>query len=356
MTPLETITQLSHEFGGEEYVRGGGGNTSVKDDSTLWVKPSGTTLLGMQPETFVALDRAKIDELYAAESPEDANAREALVKDLMGKSVRPDSSGRPSVEAPLHNSFRARYVVHTHPALVNGLTCACQGRETAERLFPDALWVPYIDPGYTLCMDVRRMLQDYESERGREPELVLLENHGIFIAGDTPEAIRESYARVMEALRSEYDKAGVAMTLETGPAPAEEKVRAMGEALSGLLSEDAASVVASGSFPVADGPISPDHIVYSKSYPLRGEPTAESVEAFCRKHGYTPRLLAVEGAVYGIGKSDKAASLALEFAQDGSLVMQLAGAFGGVQFMSDRARAFIENWEVEAYRAKVSGS
>ena len=64
MQDLKTIVELSHEFGTPEYVKGGGGNTSYKDESTLWVKPSGTTLAGLQEDTFVTLNRAKVNELY----------------------------------------------------------------------------------------------------------------------------------------------------------------------------------------------------------------------------------------------------------------------------------------------------
>ena len=63
MGSLATIVELSHEFGTADYVRGGGGNTSVKDERTLWVKPSGTTLAGLTPDTFVAMSRAGINEL-----------------------------------------------------------------------------------------------------------------------------------------------------------------------------------------------------------------------------------------------------------------------------------------------------
>ena len=38
----------------------------------------------------------------------------------------------------------------------------------------------------------------------------------------------------------------------------------------------------------------------------------------------------------------------------GAQVMQLAEAFGGIDYMSDRAREFIENWEVESYRQSVA--
>ena len=36
MDDLKTIVELSHEFGTPDYVKGGGGNTSVKDETTLW--------------------------------------------------------------------------------------------------------------------------------------------------------------------------------------------------------------------------------------------------------------------------------------------------------------------------------
>jgi rhamnose utilization protein RhaD (predicted bifunctional aldolase and dehydrogenase) len=56
--------------------------------------------------------------------------------------------------------------------------------------------------------------------------------------------------------------------------------------------------------------------------------------------------------VFGIGTTQEKALLALEFAQDGALVTQLAEAFGGIKYLSDSSREFIENWEVESYRSK----
>ena len=172
MKLLETITALSHEFGTNDYVKGGGGNTSCKDADTLWVKPSGTTLGGLKPETFVALDREKVDVLYATETPTERTGREALVKEVMGNALKEGFTGRASVEAPLHNVFSATYVVHTHPALVNGMTCALNGKAACARLFPDALWIDYIDAGYTLCMKARDLFKQFESETGREPSII----------------------------------------------------------------------------------------------------------------------------------------------------------------------------------------
>ncbi|MCD4823092.1 MAG: class II aldolase/adducin family protein [Phycisphaerae bacterium] len=353
MDMLDAITGLSHEFGTVDYVRGGGGNTSCKDQATLWVKPSGTTLGGMTAESFVAMDRGKIAELYEMTPPEDSAAREVMVKDIMAAAVQPGATGRPSVEAPLHNSFQATYVVHTHPALVNGMTCAAGGAEACAEMFPDALWIDYIDPGYTLCMRVREEIQAYTARHGRQPSVVFLKNHGVFIAADTPEEIRCLHTEIMDSLRQRYSQAGIAMELEIGVAPSAQAVETTEKQLRETIgTEDAAGVCASGAFTVAAGAISPDHIVYHKSHALTAEPTAEAIAEFIKAYGYSPRIVSCDAGVFGVGNSQKNAGLALELAQDGALIIQLADAFGGIAYLDKAAGDFIENWEVESYRRK----
>lgn len=351
-TPLETITGLSHEFGTDLYVQGGGGNTSVKNAETLWVKPSGVTLSEMSTETFLPMDRAKLQSVHDTAPPDDPAAREAMVKDRMQAAVRKGASGRPSVEAPLHDSFAATYVVHTHPATVNGMTCSRHGRDACRRLFPDALWVEFVDPGFMLSRTVRERLRTCRAERGRDPEAVFLENHGVFVAGDTPEDIRRVYHAILTTLQVEYETVGVATSLPATPAPSGKTVQAIIAQLQNALGDKAAFVFAAGPANLPQGPLSPDHIVYAKSYALQGDPTSEAVEAFRAKHGYAPQVVGCESGVFGLGPGEKVARLALTFALDGALVKQLAAAFGGVQYMSDRAREFIEHWEVESYRQK----
>jgi len=348
MNKLETIVELSHEFGGTDYVKGGGGNTSVKNETTLWVKPSGTPLAGLTTETFVAMNRTKINELYDVEPPGNAALREERVKNLMAAAVENDA-GRPSVEAPLHNVFEAKFVVHTHPALVNGLTCAKGGEAACKKLFPEALWVEYIDPGYTLCMEVRERIEQYKTAKGREPELLVLQNHGIFISADTPEEVRALYALFMDTLRAEYSKAGIAQTLAIAETPASPETE---EQIKSVFGDDAAFITSSGIFVYAPGPITPDHLVYSKAFPYDVSLTADGAAAYQSKYGYMPKVVVAGDRVYGIGNSQKNAGLALELAQDGALVMQLSDAFGGSNYMTDAQREFIENWEVESYRAK----
>ena len=135
----------------------------------------------------------------------------------MENAVLPDSTGRASVEAPLHSTLSARYVVHTHPTLVNGMTCARDGKAKCRTLFPDALWLDFIDPGFTLCIKVRQEILKYTQAHGREPALIFLKNHGVFVAGDSPAAIQSLYAHIFETLQAQYDKAGIVTHMAVEP-------------------------------------------------------------------------------------------------------------------------------------------
>ena len=355
MQQLDELATLSWEFGAPDYVQGGGGNTSVKTADTLWVKPSGTTLAGLTPAMFVALNRAAMQRLYQLAIPAEAAAREALVQDVMAAARQPGQTGRPSVEAPLHDLLGGAFVVHIHPALVNGLTCARKGAAACARLFPEALWVPYIDPGFSLCLDVRRRAQAYAVQRGCAPNLLLLENHGLFVTGNTPDEIRDTYRRIRDILRAEYRQAGVALALPSATPADPAAVEGADRTLRELLGPDAAGLAHAPAFAVAAGPVSPDHIVYAKSFPYKGPLTRAGLAAFRQQHGYAPMVIVTPAGVFGAGPSQKKAELALMLARDGALVQQLAAAFGGIQYMTGRASDFIEHWEVESYRQQQMG-
>lgn len=345
---LNQLTELSHAFGQADYVFGGGGNTSAKTADTLWIKPSGTALNEMTPDRFVAIDREKLSALFSFTPPSDAAERESVVKDMMMASRHPGSEARPSVETPLHDLIESVFVIHTHPARVNGLTCAKEAATTTARLFPDALWVPYIDPGFTLSMDVRDRLAAYTAKNGKQPTIILLQNHGIFIAGDTPEAIHQTYGRVMETLKAEYKAAGIDCTLPEMPAnaPANEPATTLKTLL------DTGAVAGGGRVSPAEGPLTPDHMVYAKAFPYTGEWSDDGIASYRKQYGYDPRIIIGPDGVYTVGKDEKAAKLAWDATLDGALIRQLTDAFGGVNYLDDRARQFIENWEVESYREK----
>ncbi|MCD7898027.1 MAG: class II aldolase/adducin family protein [Planctomycetaceae bacterium] len=351
---LATITALSHEFGTPDHVKGGGGNTSAKDDSTVYVKPSGITLRDMRPEDFLPLDRARVAGLMTARFPEDVRAREAAVVEFMAGTIRPGHDGRPSVEAPLHNSFTARYVVHTHPTLVGGLVCGRNGEAVAREMFPDALWLDPIEPGYLLSLRVGECLAEARAGGGGEPAVVFLANHGMFVAHDDPAEIRRLYADIMGKVTAAVAAVGLAGEPERGPDPTPADAAAAAAVFREALGGEAEAFTASGRFALPGGPLSPDHIVYSRSRFYEGPLDAAAIRRFRDDSGIIPRVARVGDMVLGLGRTRKAAALALEFAWDGAMVERYAGAFGGVAYLEPRLADFIENWEVEKFRRQVS--
>src|SRR5574344_1557612 len=99
----------------------------------------------------------------------------------------------------------------------------------------------------------------------------------------------------------------------------------------------------------AGKPCTPDHIVYSKSFPLVTDNiTREKIQEFNAEHGYLPRAILVPGKVlFAAGKNVSAMRTAADFIMDSCAILQLSKAFGGAKTLSDKARKFIENWEME---------
>lgn len=71
-----------------------------------------------------------------------------------------------------------------------------------------------------------------------------------------------------------------------------------------------------------------------------------------QRFGYLPRVVADDDLVLGVGLTQKTADLSLAFAQNGAEIKHLANAFGSIEYMTDKGREFIENWEAEVYRSK----
>lgn len=155
----------------------------MKENGILYVKGSGCSLATIQPENFVKMDLQQLRDIVKKTYPDDDKEREALfLADASAAKLPGEEEKRPSVEALLHALFPQRYVLHLHPALVNGLTCGNDGENKAAELFPNAIWVPACKPGYTLA----KLLSD---KLGKDTDTVLLQNHGVFFASETPEGL-----------------------------------------------------------------------------------------------------------------------------------------------------------------------
>jgi len=361
---LNALALMSNKYGSNpDYVLAGGGNTSFKSCDRLWVKGSGTSLATIKASDFVVLERALLAQMWDAEYPEDEDSREASVlSDMMDARIKGENR-RPSVETLLHDLFPQKYVLHVHPAIVNGITCSKEGEAAMKRLFPEAVWVPACKPGYILALDCKKVMDAYKAETGKDCSLLFLENHGIFFAGETAEETGALAEKVMETLNG-------AVKRQPDMSEAEydiEKVVAVSPVLRALYGEDKPATVKffSNKEIYAYDPdtksLSPDHIVYAKAKQLSipadadGDKIKELFDAFTAENGYKPKIAFVEGlGMFSCGMNMKEAMTAGIVMLDAIKVVAYAESFGGVSPMPDFLIDFIVNWEVESYRSKVS--
>ena len=375
---VKELVEISHYFGSNpDLVLAGGGNTSCKEDGSLYVKGSGTTLATITEEGFVKMDRAALAAMWTKTYSSDSALREEeVLEDLMDARVRSDRNKRPSVETSLHDILPQKYVVHLHPALVNGITCSQDGAKAVEELWGDrVVWVNETEPGWTLAVEVKKLYDANVARTGKNPMAILLQNHGIFVAGDTFEEIKATYQKIFDDIRArltrtpdfspvEYDEERasylapeIRMLLREGEGTAIVTAENNAEFARLLASEEA--------FAPVNGAYTPDHIVYYKPYPLFVA-YAEDLEAqqgliekgladYKTAHGYLPRIVAVQNtAVFAFGTTKKNADTSLALFRDAAKIAAYAESFGGHRFLSDHLVRFIETWEVEKYRSKVS--
>lgn len=389
MKQIEDLIAISRKFGQDSrFVIAGGGNTSYKDENRLWVKASGHALATITEDGFAVLDRALLNEMGEKAYNEDTAIREEQVKnDLSVACITKDR--RPSVETSLHNCMGFAFVVHLHPTIVNGLMCSVNAEAACKEIFPDALYIEYTDPGYTLFKKVYDRIKAYKAEKGKEPQVIFLQNHGIFVGGDTTAEIEGIYSEVLGKLEAKV------AALPEGDTAVSETVTDVVPAIRQMLSRsgrgfktlkvtknalvdffiDGCSVTSTGSVTDCPGksgfdkiakPFTPDIIVYCKSSYIFIEAESdeeilkqaeEEIEAFVSGKGYTPKVLLIKGiGLIAVGDSSRNAQIITDVFTDAMKVAFYAQSFGGEHPMERAWIDFIDNWEVENYRRKVASS
>jgi rhamnose utilization protein RhaD (predicted bifunctional aldolase and dehydrogenase) len=368
MAELSALIALSRLFGSDpDWVLAGGGNTSVKDGRRLYVKASGSSLATIDESGFCSMERDRLDAMWAAFYPEETEAREAAaLADLMA-ARSPGESKRPSVETLMHGLFPQAYVVHTHPAAINGVTCSRGGKAAFDRLFADeAIWVPFVDPGYVLAKTVRAALEAFRAKKGVAPAIMFMQNHGFLVAGESPAEVQSLSARVMARLRAEIKRQpDLSARAVDGRALAEAcaALQSLGGGQSHLFFRSDAETLARTASREAFIPLSsaftPDHIVYAGHEFLLVEGGQSRISSawadFVGRNGVPPRILLLPGlGAFACASSAAAAETALLLFTDACKVAAYAESFGGASHMTQEKIAFIRNWEVEKYRSSVS--
>ena len=190
------LVRISRDVGSDDrLVQAGGGNTSIKstDGRRMHIKASGTLLRDMSPHRgYVTMTLPPLlDLLHDKKVRKMSDARrEPFVLDAMYDAVvgGPDPDARPSCEATLHAMLR-RYVVHIHPIAVNGVLCSRRSKQLCQELARRGkftmVWIPYTNPGHPLAVACLRAVEAFKAAHGEAPEVLFMENHGLFVSSDS---------------------------------------------------------------------------------------------------------------------------------------------------------------------------
>jgi rhamnose utilization protein RhaD (predicted bifunctional aldolase and dehydrogenase) len=262
------------------------------------------------------------------------------------------------------------FVMHLHPALVNGLTCSRHGEEAMREVFGgEPVWIPSANPGYTLSKLVKTAMDAYNEERHKPASVIFLQNHGIFAGADGVVGIKEQYGGIMEKIgariKRKPDFSGLTVTTGVNTTGKIREVAGTLAQLSGSAAfmdggEIASLIKDHSSFALVSSAFTPDHIVYSGSDPLFTEAEdedgiREAWKAYVQKTGREPKITAVQNmGVFGVAATEKAAGLALALFKNAVETAVYSESFGGPLFMTADKINFINNWEAERFRSSVS--
>lgn len=167
---MNELVKLCRKCSLEEFAQSGGGNISVKDGNTLYIKASGVSL----SEVTVSRGYSVVNNhsvINTLKNDVEADVRTFVI----------GGSARPSLEVYFH-SFLKKYVVHLHPTALNNVLCSKQ---------PVADMIPYCKPGFALS---KKIFEQYSGQ-----SIIYLQNHGVILHADT-------YLEIIELIKNEHMK------------------------------------------------------------------------------------------------------------------------------------------------------
>lgn len=372
----------------------GGGNTSVKSGYTnllgdrveaLYVKGSGWNLGDIEPQGLPGVDLNYLRRLVRVPSLSD----EDMVNEQrthMFDSAAPN----PSIEALLHAFFPAKFVDHSHADPILALTNHPDGEAHVRAALGEGIClVPYVKPGFDLAVLAARCFDAMPDCTG-----MVLMQHGLFTWGETA---KESYDRHIELVTM----AEAYLAARPGPrevrpgaeavAVARARAAKLAPLLRGALGEDGEGwVLEHRASPdilawvgsdrldrwVAAGPLTPDHVIRTKSYACvvraEGDEAAQAnavrtaVRSFrddydryfateaarvpgdYTKLDSTPRVLLVPGVgLFGVGESPGAAKICADITEHTLEVKELCEGLGPFEGLPDPLLFEIEYWSLE---------
>lgn len=372
-----------------DLVLHGGGNTSVKvrkpdlfgdELDVIYVKGSGWNLVTIEAAGFAPLRLEPVRRLV--EIPDLSDTQ--MVQGLRSNLIDPTAPS-PSVETILHANLPHKYVDHTHADAFVAISNTADGPARVREIYGDeVVYIPYVMPGFRLARRCAELFAQYATDKTIGMALL---NHGLFTFGETA---RESYERMIDLVsraeaylqRQGAWQVKLPSPVEQAP-PSREAIADLRHQVSTFagapmllrLHRDAHARAFAAHPELArisqQGPITPDHVLYTKRLPLLGDDLAAYAKAYrdyfaaCQNRfpgqlqqlDPAPRvILKPEWGLLTAGRTARINRRIEDLYRHTIDVIARAEALGGYQALPAADIFDVEYWELEQAKVKVQAN
>lgn len=338
---FEALLDVSARVGADPaLVQGAGGNTSIKEGDTLWIKASGLWLMqARQRDVMVPVALDPLLDALERNDPSTEKAQDFVIADRNPQGLRP------SIETTVHALMPQKVVIHVHcvetiatAVQVNGEAIAASKLTGIPHVF-----VPYARPGLPLAKAIAARIRE-------DTSVLILGNHGLAVAGNTVAAAATLLAEVSRRLalpvraKAEADIAALSRLAINSSYTLPED----------LLIHDAATDLASCKI-AAGGSLYPDHVIFLGKGSVIAAPheTASSIEQrFAAGGAPPPPLLLFPGKGGLVTREITAGALAMARCLSDVLSRIPDGA--RLRYLTDAENAELLGWDAEKYRQALN--
>lgn len=347
---LKDFIEIS-KYAGERFdlIQAGGGNSSVKMvDGTMLIKASGFYLSEIEENfAYTVVKNEELLKIFNEEtiiSEADKRTKDILCTKYVSKYNLMDKY-RPSIETLLHSLLK-KYVLHTHPVVVNAIVSRSDWREVLTNLFArdTVLLVDYKTPGFELACELKHKLNNIN------PDIIFLQNHGLIITSDKKAEIinltEYVISKIERYLNVDMEKYKLTNKLSN------QINKYSNENYIAYLSQDEYLKEHINDKYMYSLPFCPDKMVYCgvKSIACLNNLDLE-IKTYKNQYCDIPRVIVYKNNLFFIAKNTKKAKEIEEVLK--FHLMSLNMGSENINYLNSEEIKYIGNWEAEKYRQKL---
>ncbi|MET3649811.1 class II aldolase/adducin family protein [Phyllobacterium ifriqiyense] len=337
---FEALLDLSARIGADPaLVQAAGGNTSIKEGGTLWIKASGLWLMNAR-NTDIMVPVA-LDPLLDALGRYDPSAEKA--QDYVIAERNP-SGLRPSIETTVHALMPQKVVVHVHCVETIALAVQADGPALVASRLDDIpyAFVPYARPGLPLARAIAERLEE-------DTCVLILGNHGLAVAAETVDEAEVLLYRVSRLLSVTPRQAPDADIAALQRLAVNSQYRLPEDASIHRVATDLTSCLIA-----AGGSLYPDHVIFLGKGSVIASPTdtALTIEEKLQEGMALPPAILFPGR--GVLVLKEATSGALAMARCLADVTSRIPQGARLNYLTDEENAELLGWDAEKYRQTLN--